>query len=291
MDSSQRKGTGLNTHPSILTLVLWLIAMLVTYSIITIQIDRIKGRIRESGIQITLESSKLVSLPLLEKDVQTIQRVLFDAAKRSGVIYTSVVDHENQVVAFTGAEHLLTEMTGAARPIEKVAIWEGEFATYSKILNFASEVTYGGTKIGGILVGLSATEAFKIRKKFIIVAVSSALILLSVIIFVNFQSVRSIVGKFQDFNRASSVVASISEKSRVTCPLCGMQKALSYRVFNRRDLDRLLIIEASKYESGRGEPSGSKGIKLSELAKREDLSWIKRQVVFRCTEIIRKLAT
>lgn len=290
MDSTQRDGKRLNTHPSILTLVVWLIAMVVTYSIIAIRIDRIKDRIRKSGIEITLESSKLVSLSLLEKDVQTIQRVLLDAAQRSDVIYTSVVDHENEVVAFTGAEHLLPEMTAVARSNKNVSIWEGEFANYSKILNFASEVTYGGTKIGEVFVGLPATEALKIRKQFIIVAISSGVIILSIIITSNFQGVRSIVERFQNFNRAIPVMVSISEKSRVTCPLCGTQKPLSSKVFNHPNLDGLLIIEASEHGAGSGETAGANGINLSELAKREDLSWIKRQVIYRCTEIIRKLA-
>jgi hypothetical protein len=96
--------------------------------------------------------------------------------------------------------------------------------------------------------------------------------------------------KLKDFKRTNLVMASIPEKPRVTCPLCGTQKPLSNRVFSRPKLDRLLIIEASKYEPGDGEPADSKGINLSQLAERKDLSWIKRRVISRCTEIIRKLA-
>jgi hypothetical protein len=72
MDYIQRYRTYLSARPSILTLVVWLIAMVITYSIIAIRIDRIKDKIRESGIEITLKSSKLVSLALLENDVQKI---------------------------------------------------------------------------------------------------------------------------------------------------------------------------------------------------------------------------
>jgi hypothetical protein len=73
----------------------------------------------------------------------------------------TVVDHRNKVVAFTGVGHLLPDMTGARRSIENVSIWKGEFKNYPKILNFASEITYGGTKIGEFFVGLSATEGLR----------------------------------------------------------------------------------------------------------------------------------
>lgn len=290
MDSIQRYWTYLSTRPSILTLVVWLIAMVITYSIIAIRIDRIKDKIRESGIEITLKSSKLVSLALLENDVQKIHTLLLNATKGSDVIYASVVDHRKKVVAFTGVGHLLPNMTGARRSIENVSIWEGEFKNFPKILNFASEITYGGTKIGEFFVGLSATEGLRLRNRFIIVAVSSGLILLSVISILYFRSIRSVLVKFKDFKRTNLVMASIPEKPRVTCPLCGMQKPLSNRVFSHPKLDRLLIIEASKYEPGDGEPADSEGINLSQLAERKDLSWIKRRVISRCTEIIRKLA-
>jgi len=155
MDSIKRYWTYLSTRPSILTLAVWLIAMVITYSIIAIRIDRIRDKIRESGIEITLKSSKLVSLALLENDVEQIHTLLLNATKGSDVIYASVVDHRKKVVAFTGVGHLLPAMTGARRSIENVSIWEGEFKNYPKILNFASEITYGGTKIGEFFVGLS----------------------------------------------------------------------------------------------------------------------------------------
>ena len=129
MDSIQRYWTRLSKRPSILALVVWLIAMVIIYSIIAIRIDRIKDKIRESGIEITLKSSKLVSLALLENDVQRIHTLLLNATKGSDVIYASVVDHRNKVVAFTGVGHLLPDMTGARRSIENVSIWEGEFKT------------------------------------------------------------------------------------------------------------------------------------------------------------------
>jgi len=290
MDSTEPQRIHFHTRHSILVLVVWLIVMAIAHLVISFRIDRVKDRTRESGIEMALEFSELVSLPLLEKDIQTIRMLLLDTTKRPNIIYASVADHQDQVVAFTGAEHLLPEWTGARRSEEKVSIWEGDVSDYSRILNFASEVTYGGTRIGQILVGLSVTEGLRLRHRFIIVALSSGLILLFLLVVLGFRDIRLIPLKFKNLRREDPVIASDLGKPRVTCPLCGMQKPLSRGVFTEPSLDKTLIIEASKHESGGEELADSKGITLSELTKREDLSWIRRQIIFRCTEIIRKLA-
>jgi hypothetical protein len=290
MVPAKQSGTGLSTRHSVLTLIVWLVAMVIAYAITTIRIDRLRDRIRQSGIEITTQLSEGVSLPLLAEDVQAIHTLLLDAAKRSGVIYASVIDHQERVLAFAGAENFLPDMPGAARSIDKVWMWEGRFENYAKILHVASEINYSGTKIGEILVGLSVTEASRIRNQFIIVAVVSGLILSSLIVILRFRSLGFTQWRFRDLNRVNPATPPNLEKSRVTCPLCGTQKPFFDKVFNPSNLDRLLIIEASEHESGSGKPPASKGLNLSQLAKREDLSWMRRQVILRCTEIIRKLA-
>ena len=90
----------------------------------------------------THEFSELVSLPLLEKNDRTIHSLLTDAANKKDVIYASVVDHRNKVIAFTGTGHLMPDMIDVAHSVEKVSVWEGGFASHAKFLNFASDVTY-----------------------------------------------------------------------------------------------------------------------------------------------------
>jgi len=287
---AKRSWVRLSTRHSVLILMVWLVAMVIAYAITTIRIDRLRDTIRKSGIEITTELSKSVSLPVLEEDVQAIHTLLLNAAKRSGIIYASVVDHQEKVLAFAGAENFLPDMPEAARSTDNVWLWEGRLENYARILNMASEITYSGTKVGEILVGLSVTEALRIRNQFVIVAVVSGLILLSLIVILHFQSLGSRPWRFRGLNRVNPATIPNLEKSRVTCPLCGTQKPFFDKVFNPSNLNRLLIIEALEHEPDPGKHRASKGLNLSQLAKREDLSWIKRQVILRCTEIIRKLA-
>jgi hypothetical protein len=72
--------------------------------------------------------------------------------------------------------------------------------------------------------------------------------------------------------------------------LCGTQQTLSRKLFKQSSLDKFLTTGDSRLESNPGDIADSKRIDSQELQKKEDLSWIRRQIILRCTEIINKLA-
>jgi hypothetical protein len=290
MDSIQRPGFRLNTRYIIYGIVVWWLAMLLGYSIISIRSDRHKNRLTESGIKITHEFSELVSLPLLEKNDQTIQSLLTDAASKKNVIYASVVDHRDKVIAFTGTGHLMPDMTDAAHRVEKVSVWEGGFASHAKFLNFASEVTYAGTKIGEIFIGLSTGETIQTRNIFLTIAGLSCLAILVFILIFRYRSTSEFFMKAFNFNRSNSAAESTGNESHVLCPLCGTQKPFSDRIFHRTNLDRFLTIGTATTGPNTGSVTHGKRIDINDIAKKEDLSWMRRQIIERCTEIIKKLA-
>ena len=290
MNSIQRFGDRLNTRHLILGLVIWWLVMLVVYAIFTLRVNSLKGELRQSGIDITQEFSNLVSLPLLENNSVSIAKLLTDAASRAGVIYASVVDHRNKVVAFTGTGHLMPDITEAARSVDKVSMWEGGFASHARILNFVSDITYGGTKIGEIFIGLSTPEMFQSRKQFIFIAVSSCLILLILVAVFRYQTIKAFIIKYLDFNRTGAAMDPTVNDTLINCPLCGTQQPLSRRVFKQSSLHKFLSTGDWKLESNPGSNADSKRLDTQELGKKEDLSWVKRQIILRCTEIISKLA-
>jgi hypothetical protein len=289
MNSIQRLGNHLNTRYLIVGLAAWWLVMLIVYSVIALRTNQRKDELRESGVEITNKFSKLVSLPLLEKNSQSIHKLLTDAANQSDVIYASVVDHRNKVVAFTGTGHLMPDMTEGASLIEKVSIWEGGFASHARILNFVSEITFGGTKIGEIFIGLSTPESFQSPKQFAIIAVSSSLILLLLVIIFRYQSIRTFLGKFFNFSHSNIEMDSVEKRSGITCPLCGAQNESSDALLSQSNIDKFLAIGDSKQEIIDEDIAGSSKNNPHKLAKTEDFSWMRRQIIFRCTEIIKKL--
>ena len=290
MNSIQQLGNRLNTRYLIIGLVAWWVAMLIVYSIFTIRVNQLKGKLRQSGVEITREFSNLVSLPLLEKNTLSISNLLTDVASRADVIYVSVVDHRNKVVAFTGTGHLMPDKTETASAVDNVSIWEGGFSSHARILNFVSDITYAGTKIGEIFIGLSTPEIFQTRKQFIFVAAASCLIFLILVAALRYETLRAFMKNYLDVNRLQAAKDSASSDTSIHCPLCGTQQPLSRQLFKRSGLDKFLVSAGSKLESNPGSKADVKGPDLHDAEKKEDLSWLRRQIILRCTDIIRKLA-
>ncbi|MGD8881615.1 MAG: hypothetical protein PVI82_06990 [Desulfobacterales bacterium] len=289
MESIQQFGNRLNTRHLILVLVIWWLAMLIAYSIITLRVNRLKSELRKTGVEYTHEFSNLVSLPLLERNSQSISTLLTDAVNRTDVIYASVVDHRNKVIAFTGTGHLMPDRTEAVRSVEKVAMWEGGFSSHAKILNFVSDVIYAGTKIGEIFIGLSTPETFQTRKQFLFIAVLSSLILLFLIAVLRYPTIKPFLLKYLNLNRSSTAIDPALQKKSILCPLCGTQQPVSGRLFKRSALDKFLRSGHSEHISNPVSVADANKTDLPELAGKEDLSKMRRQIILRCIEIIKKL--
>ena len=290
MNLFQQFGNRLNTRYLILGLVIWWLVMLLVYSIFTLRVNRLKSNLIESGVDLTLEFSELVSLPLLENNSQAISKLLTDAASRANVIYASVVDHRKKVVAFTGTGHLMPDMTEAARSVNKVSTWEGGFASHAKNLNFVSDITYAGTNIGKIFIGLSTPEMFQTRKQFIFIAVASCLILLMLVAVFRYATIKDFMIKYLDVKRSAIATRTTVNGTLINCPLCGTQQPLSRKLFKKSSLDKFWSSRNWKFESNPESDTRSKSPNMQELEKKEDLSWLKRKIILRCTDIINKLA-
>jgi len=275
----------------IISLIVWAVVVCTAYVITSVRIDHAKSKIRDSGIETIQELSKLVSLPLLDSNAQTIHAMLLYAAKETHMVHASVLDHQNEIVAFTGAEEVMPATNPDEHSGEDVSFWEGELPDHKKIFSFASDVIYSGTTIGRIRVALSAEEPVRIRNQFLIVAVLACVIVLLLIL--SFRYYPGIwvtpVRLMRPFRRVHVSDLAL-ESSVVRCPLCGAQNSFSTELFKRSNFGRLLIIRPSSNKSGAGADADLKSMRLSDLAKRDDLSWFKRQIVLRCAEIIKKLA-
>lgn len=278
-------------HLIIISFVVWGVLLGTAYIITAVRVDRAKNGIRDSGTETIHELSKLVSLPLLDSNSQTIHAMLVYAAKKADIVHASVVDHQDEIVTLTGAKQVKPARNPAADSGEQVSFWEGELPDHKKIFNFASDVIYSGTKIGRIQIALSAEEPFRIRNQFILVAVLSCLILLLLIVsFRYYPGIWATPARLMNIYRRDYPSDVTLESSLVTCPLCGAQKPFSRELFKRSNFGRLLIIRASLNKSEAGSDADLKNMRLSDLAKRDDLSWFKRQILLRCAEIIKKLA-
>jgi len=81
-----------------------------------------------------------------------------------------------------------------------------------------------------------------------------------------------------------------SESSNIICPLCGEEQPFSRKLFTQFNPNELLIVQSLQDEPDPDRFLSLKGIRLTKISNSNGFVWLIRQVVFRCTEIIQKLA-
>ncbi len=268
--------------------------MTIAYTVASICITGSEDRIRDAGIQLTKELSQSISLPLLEENVQAIHSLLSYAAKNRNIVYASILDHRNEIVTQVGNEGNIPEKNGEVRSINQISIWESVLPNRKKIVSFSSDLTYSGTKIGEIFITLPGAETSTIRNLLKIAVVSIPLLLIASAVMLRHRDITSGVMKLRNLCRRRadgySDIDPVLTDAFVTCPMCGNRKVFSPDVFSDSHLEDVFLLKIPKKETCAELGDVSEGLQLSELSKREDLSWLKRQVILRCTEIITKLA-
>ena len=281
-----------NKRVLLLCLLAWLMIVLITYVIVRISIGQLKRNISQSGIAMATGFSNKVSLPLLERDMAILSQLLHEATDNPSVVYAAIIDHKNNIVAYTNAELIMpVNKGGFARTIDRVSFWEGFAADRQKIFSFSTNVTYSGTKIGEIYLALSAIEINHFNRRFSLITMSSfaALLLLAVVLHFSRLTLTAKRPRGPKSPLAAEEVP-LGNMAHMACPLCGSHKPFTDKAVSRVNLDGFVFLRAGNGEPGAARSSTSQGISLSEIGEREGLGWLKRQVIFRCTEIIRKLA-
>jgi len=274
-----------------LCLAIWWLVVVIGYVIISFKIEKIKNHITQSGVALLHEVNGKISSPLLERDVTSLRKILQDVEKRSGVSYASIIDHKNKIIAYTDPNQLLPVKSDRVSSSDHVSFWEGSSNRHSRVINFSTDIIYAGTRIGKFYLSYSADWINRIRYGFIIIVISSFIILVLVLTGLYSRGLRSITGALK--TRYASKVPfdlKIFENSNMSCPLCGAEQPFSRERFSDINLDKFLIVKSVQDGSNPVRFRPLKGIGLSEVSNREDLVWLKRQVIFRCTEIIKKLA-
>ncbi len=275
-------------------LVIWLLLLLAAYLIMWFQLDRRNDATRQRGIAVTQELSDQIRLPLLEKNIPGVQALLREAHKETDAIYASVSDHGGQIIAYTGAEHFVPRTDGeaAAAPSDDVAYLEGLLKSHQKVFRFTADVFFSGTRIGEVVMALSALDTDGIRSGFQMAALIGALAFTLLFVAVRFNTRIDRVNRMETQLQAATTSDESEARSITTviCPLCGTHKPFSQDVFRRTKFEKLVNVGSSKDTTGIDTLVDEDGIDLLALAHRKDLSGLKRQVIRRCLEIVKKLS-
>jgi hypothetical protein len=291
MDFKKKNTGSIKKSRLFLCVAIWWLAIVVGYVIISFKIEKFKNHMTQSGVALLHEISGKTSLPLLERDVMTLRKILQDVEKKPGVLYASIIDHKNKIIAYTDPNQIVPLKSERVSISDHVSVWQGSSKGHSLTINFSTDIIYAATRIGKFYLTYSATWINRIKYGFIISAISSFIILAFVLTALYFRGLGPITDALKTRSRSKvSFALGFIENSNITCPLCGTEQSFSREGFADINLDKFLFIKSVQDESN---PIGFrplKGIRLSEVSNREDLVWLKRQVIIRCTEVIKKLA-
>ncbi len=264
--------------------------MAVAYTLLSLQAALQTERSRKSGIEMMQQLSKRISLPLLEKDMEQIRSVLADAAQKPGVVLAWALDHQNQIVAFTGSDKILSPERTSDIRVGDVEVWNARLYGATPYLNLVSPVSFAGTRIGKISATLAPDVSDEFQPLFFRVIVLSGLFFLVLIVALYRRQITACGATVWNHRRPIEPSSPGLNHARFSCPLCGHRHLFSRDLFEASNLDTAPAVISPAVEPEPDPKAGGGIVQWRDVGGREDLAWFKRRAILRCAEIIRVLS-
>lgn len=272
-------------------LLIWWVVAVFFYLFIAAQEKNRAGRVTTKGIKTVLANAQQAGLPLLERNVQALTRLTQDVAGVKGVINVSIIDHKNKIIAFTNPDQLLSMSSKAVQQKDGVSYWPHTLDDGTRTVCFSSDIVYSGTKIGEIFLAMDASGPAGLNTAFFLSAMVSFLLIVFVLLVLDFNGVYPLKAALGERIRGwTDGYADLPDDREMICPVCGSHKPLSKSFLLQANLDRYPVVRSTRIENGAAQLLLAKGVNLREISRREDLGWLRRQMIHRCADIIKKLS-
>jgi len=275
----------------IIIVALWWLVFAIAYMLVSFKIKKLENKIQHSGIAVSKEYAAKLSMPLLERDMKSISKIIKEMSTKQDVINTSIVDHKNKIIAYSDQQQLLPVERKDTSFVETVRFWKDVTNDDITVFIFKSEVTFSDTKIGDLFLTVSAENVLKWKNGFMIISCSSFFILIIVLVILHYRGIWPLMSAIKRLLRPKMSIPKGSYGTHnLSCPLCGADSSFSEEVFSRPNLERFSLIHPNHKKAEPKSMVITKEIHLNEISGRDDLGWLKQQIILRCAEIIRKLA-
>lgn len=271
-------------------LVWWLLAVFF-YLFITAKETRMVATVTANGVDHVIKNAHKAGLPLLERDVQALTKLVQDMSVLQGVVNASVIDHKNKIIAFSNQNQLPLRSSGPVDRKDGVDYWNQTLDSGSQVICFSGDINYAGTKIGEVFLVMDAGGGAALRTIFFWTALGSLIAVLFVLLVIDFNGIRPL--KAAAKWRIRSWIGKdreLPDRRELVCPVCGSMKPLDRSFLLEVNLDRYPVVRPAGKSSGNTNPLFRDGVNLREISRREDLGWLRRQMIHRCADIIKKLA-
>ncbi len=283
MMTSEKSPFKLSGKKIILILVAWFVLCLLIYIFINIWERNRRQELIKTGVSISKDISSQSGLLLLERDINRLSRLIDKITEKPEVVFASIIDHKNKIIAYTDQEQFFTLNRKKSGVLDDVHYWRVTQPNNQRGMTFSSEVTFSSTKVGEVLISLSAGNIGQLQYNFFLFAGLSLLVIVLFFGITNYKDFRlrwPILAT--NFKSPQNPASPDSEDTEFFCPLCGKHENFSKNRFRTPDLEKFSVLK--QY------PGVNPSVLLSDLSKVEELSWLKRLMVAQCTKIINKIA-
>jgi len=272
-------------------LSLWWVSAVLFYLFIVAKETHLVDEATFTGIATIKESTAKAGLPLLERDLQALTQLAQKMSKMAGVVNVSIIDHKNKIIAFTNPDLLLPTSSAEARIKDGVGYWNYSLDNGTEVICFSGDISFAGTKIGEVFLAMDTGGAASLTANFFWVALGSLVLIVFALLVIDYQGIHPLkdaaLERLYIWTGRSGI---LPEGGELICPLCGSQKQLSRSFLIDVNLDRYPVFRQVGNETGTAQILLAKGVSLREISRREDLGWLRRQMIHRCLDIIKKLA-
>ena len=272
-----------NTH-LLWSLLIWFLVCSIIYTLIWFKDNTRKNRLARIGVDISKNISSQAGLPLLEQDAIKLRQLLKKAAQKPNVVYASIIDHKNKLIAYTDQKQFFTLNQNSRNVMDKVNYWEVADINNKHVMNFTSDVTFGETRIGETFISIAASQITAIKQGFVLLAALSLLIIFT--FFIIFPP----KGSHENFWKAFHNRLSLKKREpqvqslnyyEITCPLCARQNIFARDHFGNEKLNQLSVLTLDN--------PGQQPIRLQDLSTQKEFNWLKKRIVLQCLEIVNRI--
>ena len=268
----------------------WLLAVFF-YLFIAAKETRTVEAVTASGVATVSKNADKAGLPLLERDVQALTQLVQDMSGLQGVVDASIIDHKNKIIAFTNPNQLPRTSSVEWNTKDDVGYWNQTLDSGGQVVCFSGDINYAGTKIGEVFLVMDAGGGAGLRTIFFWAALCALIAILFVLLVIDFNGVRPLEAVVKQRIRSwTGKGRGLPDSRELVCPVCGSLKPLDRSFLLEANLDRYPVLRPAGKDNGNANALLRDGINLREISRREDLGWLRRQMIHRCADIIKKLA-
>jgi hypothetical protein len=178
MANYQKNGTRFTGQKFLMSLAVWFVVCLILYSFINIQENMRTRELILTGVTISKDISSQSGLPLLEKNFDLLGSFLENITERPEVLFASIIDHKNKLIAYTDQVQLLSLKKQKFGVMENVSYWRISDLNNRRVMNFSSEITFSDTRVGEVFISLSAENMGWMKRSFAHFTIITLVILL-----------------------------------------------------------------------------------------------------------------